>query len=449
MQNKYQWREMTLISLPSLSLAAAYGLNPTIFHLVLNRFIDEGHLADGRLNTALGILGICGLIISALAQLGVGYLSDRTRTVIGRRYPYMIFGVALLILTLLTEIYAPNLWIFGVAVLFAYIALGAIQNPTFSLIPDMIPPQQMGLASGLKTVLEVVGIMVAGILGWAFLGDTDRPDLAVYTLWGLVALSVFLAVFFKRDDTPFKIKRSRRHRYVRLYASQTSRFVVTLELLRSTVRHIHRRQLFRWWLVHRVFLFTSFGILGKFTITYLEDVFGFSDSGARELQGQIVLLLSVVVFLAPIITGIISDRFSKRKIVMTAAIIAAVSTFFISQSRNLNFVIFMMSITGVCTAVLFAVGWALVSSTIPTRQAGFYMGITNIATSLGTIVALSLGAVVDIVNEQTQSTTQGYMVILVVAAIFYLLSALAIYQSHETVQIQLSPPPQPITSISS
>lgn len=432
--NKYSWKQMILISLPALSLAAAYGLNsPAMFHFVLNRFINEGILEQGRLNSALGLLGITGLFVSACAQPLVGYLSDRTQSVLGRRYPYMLAGVGLLILTLLAEVYAWNLWGFALAVFLTYIALSAIQNPTFALIPDFVPRQQMGLASGLKTVLEIVGVMVAGIVGWAFLGEADRPDLAVYFLWGLVLLTVVLPIITVRDTKPAKPKRSVRERYVRRFTAGKNSVGTTYKLIRSMVRHIHRRQVFRWWLVHRFFLSASFGILGKFAITYLEDVFGFSDNEARALQGQLILMLSLIVFVTPIISGILSDRFSRRRIVIWAAISAALATLMISFTRDLTAVIVFMSITGISTTVLFGVGWALVSSTIPLRQAGFYMGITNIATSLGTMIAYSLGVVVDEVNARTNSSTQGYVVILVLASLFYLLSALAISQTSETV----------------
>ena len=447
--NKISLRQMTLISLPALSLAAAYGVNsPTIFHLVLNRFIDEGLLADGRLNTVLGLLGMAGLLVSACAQPMVGYLSDRTHSVLGRRYPYMLLGAAFLVLALVAEIYAWNLWGFALAVFLTYVALGAIQNPTYALMPDFIPRQQMGLASGLKTFLELIGIMLAGVVGWAFLGNADRPDLAILFLWGLMILTVMLPIVLVRDTTPFKAKRSVRSRYIRLYATQSTALATTYQLIRAMLRHIHRREVFRWWLVHRFFLSASFAILGKFAITYLENVFGFSDSEAREIQGQLLLLLGLIALATPIVSGILSDRFSRRKIVMSAAFLAALTTLLISLTHSLTVVIIFMSITGISTTILFSVGWALVSSTIPTRQAGFYMGITNIATSLGTMVAYSLGAVVDEVNAQTNST-QGYVVILVLASLFYLLNALAIYQTDETATHPVTQLPQPIVSVSS
>lgn len=425
---------LVVLSVPAFTLAMAFGVNnPSIYHLVLSRFVDNGLLDESRVNSALGLLGICGLTMSALAQPLFGFLSDRTHTRFGRRYPYMLFGGVILLFTILWEIHSPNIWMLIGAVLATQVALSAVQSPLHALIPDQVPRDQMGLASGIKTVLELIGVILGGALVWIFLGDADRPEIAAIIIGLLVLLAVVITLK-NAPETPVLLTKERlspHARYLRLHQQSQMTITTYVILLWMSTRHVLRRRAFMWWLLHRVCLFGSFGIISKFTITYLIDVFGFTGEQAREMQGQLIVILGVLIMATPIIAGILSDRIGRRRLVIIGGVIAAFGTFGISQSRSLLLAVTMMGITGVGTSIFFSVGWALVTSIVPTRQAAFYMGITNIATSLGTAIGLSGGFIVDMVNDQTNSTRQGYMVILLMASVFYLMSAFAIYQTRD------------------
>lgn len=421
---------LATISLPSLSLAMAFGVNsPNLYHLVLTRLAEDGSIESSNLNSLLGTIGIVGLITSGIAQPVIGLFSDRTRSRIGRRFPYMFFGGGLMTVALLWEVNATSFWTLVLASIVVNASLSAIQSPLHAMLPDHVPNVQHGLASGLKTVLELIGAIGGGAIVWLLLGQRNYPEL-VAVLLGMLMIGSVLVSFW---NTPSEIIKSRRlstiERHRRLYPTPKWKLYPALAVKRA--RQVMQRRAFMWWLVHRTFLFGAFGILGKFTISYLTDVFGFSADDARALQGQLIVILGVLIMATPILSGYLSDRIGRRRIIIVAGILASLSTFVISQTASLNVAIVMMAITGIGTAIFFTVGWAMVTGIVPLRQAGFYMGITNVATSVGTMVGLSGGFVVDFVNTSQDSTRIGYMVLLLMASLFYFLSAFSIYQTTD------------------
>ncbi len=425
---------LVLLSLPALSLALAYAINkPALYHFVLSDLVDHAELDESRFNTALGLVGIFGLTISGLAQPIIGLLSDHTRTRIGRRYPFMLVGAIGLIVALSAMVNAPNILALLIGVLLLQTLLSMIQSPLNALLPDQVGSHQMGLAAGFKTVMELVGIVVAGGLTWAFLGNYQRPNVAVIVISGLTIASVIIT--FWRAPEPVARMKSQQpitatRRFLRIHHPSASWLTSQRMIVVLNLRRLARQTSFLWWLVHRFSFFISFNILGSFAVTYLEDVIGLSEQEARETQGRIVILIGLAVMLVTIPAGMISDRIGRRRMLMVAGILAAISTVTITLTTSLNVASFLLMFAGVGSAIFFSVGWALVTGIVPQRQTAFYLGITNIATSMGASVGLSSGFIVDEVNRRTDSTN-GYNVILIIAAGCFLLSALAIQQIRE------------------
>lgn len=432
---------LIVLSLPALSLALAYAINkPALYHFVLSDLVDHGKLDASRLNTALGLVGIFGLTVSGLAQPIIGILSDHSRSSIGRRYPYMLVGAISLVAALALMVNAPNIAFLLIGVFLLQTMLSMIQSPFNALLPDQVAARQMGLAAGFKTVLELIGVVVAGALTWAFLGNHPMPIAAVFVIGGLAVFSVVVA-FAKapeplNQNTPLPISPSRR--FLRMYRPTQGRLASQRILVILNLRRLARQTSFLWWLVHRFSFFISFNILGSFAVTYLEDVIGLSEQEARETQGRIVIVIGLAVMLVTIPAGMISDRIGRRRMLMVAGVMAALSTFLITLTSSLGVASFLLMFTGVGSAIFFSVGWALVTGIVPQQEAAYYLGITNIATSMGSAAGLSSGIIVDEVNRRTDSTS-GYDVILIIAASCFLMSALAIQQIRENRSSQLVP----------
>ena len=80
----------------SLLRLGAFGFGISGFFMAMESVILPvlvmGLVPDGAKNTLLSALGLSGLMVAALVQPIAGWYSDRTRTRLGRRVPYMIWG---------------------------------------------------------------------------------------------------------------------------------------------------------------------------------------------------------------------------------------------------------------------------------------------------------------------------------------------------------------------
>jgi len=165
------WLFFVGLNAPAFSLSLMHVVNnPNIYHYVLTSFVERGLLVSNRFNTALGLLSILGLLMASIAQPLIGAISDRARTPWGQRYPFLFGGALAFMLSALWLVNVSAWWMLIVALLCVQVALNTIQSPLQALIPDYVNPQQMGLASSIKTTLELAGIIASGAVVLLFWG---------------------------------------------------------------------------------------------------------------------------------------------------------------------------------------------------------------------------------------------------------------------------------------
>src|SRR2546427_10940272 len=150
----------------------------------------------GSQNTAIGVaLGIGGLLAMTVPPL-VGAWSDRLHSRFGRRRPIMVAGSILtlpgLVILMLANNYVEVL--VGYAIIqFFFNAAGAAYA---GIIPDVVPAQEVGKASGFLATMTQLGI--GGGLGVTGLVGHSR---AIYLIMGAVAaLTLIPTVWAARTE---------------------------------------------------------------------------------------------------------------------------------------------------------------------------------------------------------------------------------------------------------
>ena len=101
-------------------------------------------LAPNLPNTTLGILGFIGLLVAMAVQPIVGVFSDRAKTKLGRRLPFLIGGTVLIAASLFLLALAPTLWVLLIGVILIQFSSNILQGPWQALIPDLVPEGQRG-----------------------------------------------------------------------------------------------------------------------------------------------------------------------------------------------------------------------------------------------------------------------------------------------------------------
>ena len=162
-------------------------------------------LAAGLAGTALMV----GKIWDAVTDPAVGYLSDRTRSSMGRRRPYMLYGSFLLLISMIVMFTNPGLsseWGLFVWAALAYClvntAFTLVNIPYAAMLPELTRDfDQRTVLTGYRMTFAVVGTFVgAGLVlplagmfenastGWSVMGGITGAIMlvtALITVWAI------------------------------------------------------------------------------------------------------------------------------------------------------------------------------------------------------------------------------------------------------------------------
>ena len=134
--------------------------------------------------------------VAALFMLPwVGAFSDRLRTRIGRRKPFMAIGAPIAAATFAAVPYALGhpIWIFMAGIVMTFLSMNLFRAPTVALMPDITPSPQRSVANGVINLMGGLGAMVAGYIGGALFKNSVQSPFVFAALAMLLAVVLVLA----------------------------------------------------------------------------------------------------------------------------------------------------------------------------------------------------------------------------------------------------------------
>ena len=428
-------------------------------------------------NSALGGMRSAGLIIAMLVQPAAGLLSDRSTSRFGRRRPYILVG-ALLDLVFLTVIaLSQDYWTLLIGVLLIQFSSNISHGPLQALIPDLVPEDQRGRASAVKSLLELlplvlVGLTIAklvgaGMLGWAFFATgasllvvaiitvltvkeeplTEKPTapfwppmlrvlgmltgIVIGALAGLVAggliggLAGLIALPFADKSTALAVGVGVGGAVAMIGAVIAGVWAGTLATLGQDAR---RQSSFTWWIVNRLmFLAAATSIQGS-VLYFVKFAFDLSDEAAASLTGTLTSVIGVFILISALASGWVADRVGHRRLVGISGLVAAFGGFLLLGTvwiPNLPLVYVAGTFIGVATGLFMTSNWALGTDLVPAAEAGRYLGISNLAGAGAGIVGAGIGGLVaDYLNGIYPGL--GYFSIYASYAVLFALSAVSL-----------------------
>ncbi len=364
--------QLVRLSLYWLGLSSIFA---GLTNILGNRLQFTGLVAPGTEGTTLFQLTIGGSIVALLVQPTVGSLSDYTMTRWGRRKPYILIG-SLLDVAFLYGIAVSN----GVLAIAAFVILlqfssNFAQGPFQGYVPDLVPAHQVGLASSLVGLMQVMG-QVAGFTIGSIAAATHNYVAGTMAL-GVLELVTMLGVVLRVDDG--KASKSREGR---------SWVSIAREAWGTDVLREHSFL----WLVGSRLLFlmgaSMLVILGPF---YLHQTFHLDESASGTTFLVVVGLVLVANLLAVFPAGRLSDRVGRKRLLYVSFGLGALGMAVVAFAPVLPVAYFGVTLFGIASGTFLAVDWALMTEIIPRASSGRYMGISNVATASASIFALAVG----------------------------------------------------------
>ena len=359
--------------------------------------------------TAIGAIVVVGLIVAIIVQPMAGAFSDRVRMRWGRRRPIMAAGIAAAMPCLLFVAYAPNYGLLFVAMVLLQIAANIAHGPYQGVIPDQVPRESRGRASGFFGLANLMGTLVgAGVAGmWLSMaaeGQEPNPFFAPALFTIMVVLAVFsiAAWFAVREQRP----------------PESVPFEGVLREIRVRLRELTQRSAFAWLMLSRLLYFMGLQAMDNFIQLFLkgDQVDGGLAESDAEFKTTIVLaavLLTALIATVP--AGWLADRYGKLRLVATAAALGLIAAAVLMTSQSFVQVVIFAAVLGVGVGLFTAADWAVAIDLIPDQRApGLYMGLSNVATAGGDgLATLSAGIALDLF---------GYRAVFAMMAIFFGLS---------------------------
>ena len=370
-------------------------------------------------NTFLGILGFSGLMVAALVQLVIGWFSDRTRSPLGRRIPYLLSGVIFTCVGIAGIGYATR-YLVSEDIAFAakYMALFGVwlfiqlngniaYGPYQALIRDLVPAGRIGVAASFKILMDAAGVVSLIFISGRLIGHYTGPD-SIEWLWytlGVLGGTVLLATAI----TSLTV-RSREARG----ASPLGVGGAALPVRSGFHPHLI------WFLLSRFLMFTAIFIFPTYGLFFLRDMVGL-DNPAQSL-GNMIIPVGGALALGVYPAGWLSDRVGRKPVILAGAIGAAVGSVTLLSADGATEVLIIATAIGASVGVLLSASWALANDLGTRGREAQHMGMVTLATVGGSAVSKIVGPLVDLLNQASQGW--GYSGLLIACGVLFVLGAL-------------------------
>ena len=480
MQKKLRWYQHFGINSYWFGLNIASGvITPLLLPYLVVQFMPTDYK-----NTYLATLRVVGLAVAMLVQPLAGMLSDRNTSRWGRRRPFILVGTILNVLFLAIIAASPSFKgsaldpffenTLGVTAAYAVLLVGLVllqvssntsQGAIQGLIPDLVPAEQRGFSSGTKSVLELLPVFLVLFIGPLI--DKGLIWLVILIIMLVFVLTMFTTMIWAREK-PYTEKsgESLREPFLRLLgltilfvavtrvavwlvsfsgslvqASSITTLIVVVGLagligmagsifigvyLGAWVgigKEARQQRSFIWWVINRLLFLAAVGSVQGFAQFYLRDVLKVANPASMTTY----LMATVALFLIPSALGggALADRIGRRKLISASGLVAAFGMLVLLFANGMPLVIVAGCLIGLAAGTFMATNWAMGTDLVPAKDAGKYLGISNLAGAGAGIVGAGIGGpMADYFNLLQPGL--GYTVIFAIYGVLFLLSILAL-----------------------
>jgi len=370
-QKKVSAWHLTLLVLANFGAGLAF-IVPLAYTLALK--IDQ--LAPGQ-ESLLGIAtGIASAVVVLTGPL-IGMWSDRTRSHLGRRRPFMIAGVIIGLIALAVIAVTDSVPVVIVVWTVANFGWGMVLSSIGAIQADRLPDSQRGKTGGLigmsAQIAPILGIGMAYTLKGAIV-----PIFLLPAIIGTILIALYL--FFGGEKSSRDLPKAAR--------------LSVRDLFGSYVFSVRKFPDFSWNLLGRFLFFMGLYANTSFaTFFYAQrmDVPVAEVAGVAATIGALGVLAGAI---GAVAGGFLSDKLRRRKLfVAIGAAFFMVGAFVEAFAHSFVPLMIGALLMNLAIAAFNAVDQAIVIATLPSRaEAGRYMAIIIFAQKIPSALAPLLGA---------------------------------------------------------
>lgn len=335
-------KQTVYVGLAFMSICAFWQVYDSLIPLILKYSFG---VDDGPIGIIMALDNVLALFMLPL----FGALSDKTRTKIGRRMPYILGGTLLALLCLMIMPLAEktsNLILFIIGLGLVLIAMATYRSPAVALMPDVTPKPLRSKANAIINLMGAIGgalmLAVMMTLPSAVPGEAYRPNyIPIFVILGLV-MAVCISLLFWKIKEP---------KCVAEMEKQSAGFQ-TEEPREEPGGQGHRLTRPEFKSLCFILLSVALWFFGYNAVTS-----GFSRYATQELKGNfanVLLICTIAAIVAYIPVGYISSRIGRKKTILIGIFMLAASFFsgvFFHEVTPLLYIFFALA----------GFGWAFIN----------------------------------------------------------------------------------------
>ncbi len=370
--NRLPNRELVRISLYWLGLSSIFaGLS----YIIASRLEFTGLVDKAGAGRALFLVSISGAVIAVIIQPTIGSISDYTISRWGRRKPYIFIGSILDLVFLIGIAYSNSLIAIAAFIALLQFSSNFAQGPFQGYVPDLVPAPQVGTASALVGLMQVLGVVSGYTIG-ALAAGAHQYEIGLVAL-GILEVATMLSVVIRVREGPSP--KSREGRPWRSIAAE------------AWGTDILRERSFVWLVASRLAILMGGSVLTSLAVFYLARTMGLNEQDSANVFIPLVALVALGTVSSVVPAARISDRVGRKRVIWASCAVSAVGLAITAGAPSLPFAFLGALLYGVSAGMFLAVDWALMTDIIPKASSGRYMGLSNVATASAGVLAIAVG----------------------------------------------------------
>jgi maltose/moltooligosaccharide transporter len=400
---KFSYAKIFLLGFGFFGVSVIWGVYNAFVPIFL---ADKFHLQPFLIGFFMTLDNIAALLI----QPPVGAWSDRLRTPIGRRMPFILIGAPLgaIAFGLIPIVAVLPLFVACTSTLLISMALW--RTPIVALMPDITPSPHRSQANGIINFMGGVGAIISFVLGSQLY--RINPNFPFWMGSILVVLASLLVFIFIREPKIYEMPEE-----------QPGMWASLNDILRDKERS-----------ALRIFLAIFFWFLGYNAIEAFFTLYARNQLGMNEADGALLLgQLSFVFVLFALPAGYIGGAAGRRVTILTGIAILAMTTLmiFFLPSVLLTQVLTTLPVLGPVPIIggllmISGAAWALINiNSLPMvvdmtvlAQVGTYTGLYYLFSTLSAIAGPNINGLA------IQFSGNNYNIIWIMAPIFMFVALL-------------------------
>ena len=360
--NKLNYKRTILIGFAFMSISAFWQLYDSIIPLILKDSFGVGDTISGALMALDNVFAVVLLPI-------FGALSDKVKTPLGKRIPFIVVGTALAVISMLFLPIADNSRVFVgfiIALFFTLISMSSYRSPAVALMPDVTPKNLRSKGNAIINLMGAVGgVITLGLIA-VLVPKVDRPN--YLPLFAIVAGIMVISVTIVATT----IKENKLVREMELCGGYGEPEPKTEEKkpAQKLPKEVMRSLIF---ILASVFLwFMGYNAVNTAFSKYAKAVFGM-EGGGFALTLMVATVAAVITYIP---AGIVASKIGRKKTILGGIVLLAVafgSAFFFTEYHP--FINVLLALAGVGWASINVNSYPMVVEMSSSGDIGRYTGL--------------------------------------------------------------------------